>query len=179
MKEKKLKPVTFVKGEIGYYRDNKFQQNLLLKAMQTTDNPNELRKAIGVRAVADVVRTLDKLTIRQEYHDSLFRNGVSLDFIVENIKNIAITSPQDATRLKALQVLLRSVGLERYEDIEDKGKGWEELLVETQQKQLNGEDAEDIQLDGEDYEVTVPPVPEAEKQRIENEREFGKNLYAE
>ena len=69
MKEKKYKPVTFVKGEIGYYRDNKLQQNLLLKAMQITDNPKELRKAIGVKAVADVVRTLDKLTIRKEYHD--------------------------------------------------------------------------------------------------------------
>ena len=41
-KVKKLKPVSFVKGQYGYYRDNTFQQNLLLKAMLITQDPQEL-----------------------------------------------------------------------------------------------------------------------------------------
>ena len=109
MKRNKYKPVTFLAGQIGYYKNNTYQQELLLKAMQVSDDPKVLRDAIGVRAVADVVRTLDKLTIRKEYHESLSRKGVSLDYIVEGIKSIADTSPKDATKLKALQTLLRSV----------------------------------------------------------------------
>jgi len=147
--------------------------------MQVTENPKELRKAIGVKAVADVVRTLDKLTIRKEYHEALADNDVSLNFIVGGIKGIAQTSSKDATRLKAYQTLLRSIGLERYEDIEDKGKGWEELLVETQQKLLRGEEVEQVEVNTDDYEVIAPPVPESEQKRIDDEREMGRNLYAE
>ena len=33
--EKKLKPVTFLRGDYGYTRNNTFQQQLLLKAWQT------------------------------------------------------------------------------------------------------------------------------------------------
>lgn len=180
MKEKKYKPVTFVKGEIGYYRNNIYQQNLLLKAMQVTDNPKELRKAIGVKAVADVVRTLDKLTIRKEYHEALANNGVSLDFIVGGIKNIAQTSGKDATKLKAYQTLLRSIGLERYEDIEDKGKGWEEMLVEMQQERLrNGEEVKQIEAEVGEYEVIAPPVPEEARKKREDEEALGKQLYAD
>lgn len=178
MKEKKYKPVTFVEGEKNYYRNNTYQQNMLLKAMQVTDNPKELRKAIGVKAVADVVRTLDKLTIRKEYHEALADNGVSLDFIVGGIKNIAQTSSKDATRLKAYQTLLRSIGLERYEDIEDKGKGWEEMLVEMQQKQLRGEEVKQIEAEEGDYEVIAPPVPESARKRREDEEALGRQLYA-
>lgn len=176
MKEKKYKPVTFVKGEIGYYRNNVFQQNLLLKAMQVTDNPQELRRAIGVKAVADVIRTLDKLTIRKEYHESLSRQGVSLDFIVGGIKNIAQTS-KDSTSLKAYQTLLRSIGLERYENIEDKGKGWEEMLVEMQQDKINGVEPEAIEAEIDDYEVNVPQLPAAEAARRKEEQDLGRQLY--
>jgi len=177
MKVNKYKPVTFIDGKVGYYRNNTYQQELLLKAMQVSDDPKVLRDAIGVKAVADVVRTLDKLTIRKEYHESLARKGVSLDYIVENIKNIADTSSKDATRLKALQTLLRSIGLERYEDIEDKGKGWEEMLVDLQQVELQG-GPKQLEVDTGDYEVIRPPVPKSEQKRQEDEAELGRELYA-
>ena len=179
MKEKKYKPVTFVKGEIGYYRNNVYQQNLLLKAMQVTDNPKELRKAIGVKAVADVIRTLDKMTMRKEYHEALSDNGVSLDFIINGIKGIAQTSDKDATRLKAYQTLLRSIGLERYEEVEDKGKGWEEMLVEMQQKKLKQGDVDVVEAEFEEYEVTAPPLPKSVQKRMEEEKRLGKELYAD
>lgn len=146
--------------------------------MQVTDNPKELRRAIGVRAVADVVRTLDKLTIRREYHESLSRNDVSLDFIVGGIKTIAQTSDKDATRLKAYQTLLRSIGLERYEDIEDKGKGWEEMLVDMQQKQIsNGGNSAFLPPTEGDYDVNTPSVPAAEESKQNAEKELGRQLY--
>ena len=134
---------------------------------------------IGVRAVADVMRTLDKLSIRKEYHEALARQGVSLDSIVGGIKNIADNSEADITRLKALQTLLRSIGLERYEDVEDiSGRGWEEALLAAERgerKELTSGSDESIEVG--EYEVIHPVVPQSVKDRIEKEHKLGKNLY--
>jgi hypothetical protein len=178
MKEKKYKPVTFVEGTVGYYRDNVYQQNLLLKAMQVTNNPIELKKAIGVRAVADVIRTLDKLTIRKEYHKALANKGFSLDYIVNGVKNIAENGDSDTIKLKALQTVLRSIGLERYEDIEDHGKGWEEMLVEMQEKGGGGDIPRAEEPIDADYEVNVPVRHLAEEKKRLGEADLGKQLYA-
>jgi len=44
---------------------------LLLKALKVTQDPTELKKMIGVKTVAEVYRTLDKLSLRKEYHKAL------------------------------------------------------------------------------------------------------------
>ena len=43
---KKLKPVSFSGGAYNFYRDDKFKQNLLLKALTVTSDPKELKKAM-------------------------------------------------------------------------------------------------------------------------------------
>jgi len=84
---KKLKPVTFIKGEYNYSRQNDLQQKLLLKAMQVTSDPNELKKMAGLKTVADVYRTLDKLAMRKEYHEALSRQGIDLGVKQINLPN--------------------------------------------------------------------------------------------
>jgi len=166
-----LKPVTFIKGEYPYHRDNKFQQNLLLRALQVTTNPEDLRKMAGFRNTAEVLRTLDKLAIRKEYHEALSRNGIDLDSIVAGIKDVTNSVfAKGETKLRAYQILLKSLGLDEYkESASDAGKNWEDAIKE----QLNKE--KKVQIG--EYDVIIPEIPETERKKIELERQAGKGLY--
>lgn len=176
--KKNLKPVVFVSGNSQYYSNNVFQQNQLLKAMQTTVDVNELRKAINVKSKAMVYRTLDKLAIRKEYHESLIRNDLTLDSIVVGLKNIAENSFKDTTKLSAYKTILRSLGLDKYEDMENVGKSWEEVLMKAMEgdnKQLK-EAEQSAEIEGE-YEVKVPEAPQKEKNKRLVEQELADQLY--
>jgi len=174
---KKLKPVTFIKGEYRqYYAPNDFRQKLLLKAMTITDNPKEWRKMIGAKSMADVYRTLDKLALRKEYHEALLRLGIDFDYIVTGIKNIGETGKSDGVKLKAFETLLKSVGMDKYEDVKESAKDWEELIKEVEEsKQLNPGDETAVKEKG--YEVVEPKIPEEAQKKINEEKEIGQSLY--
>ncbi len=183
--EKKLKPVVFVQGERVLYRENKYGQNLLLKAMMDgTTNPQELRKAAQMSSVAEVYRSLDKLSLRKEYHEALNRNGVSMDLIVKGIKGIAETSDKDATRLKGYDMLLKSLGLDKYEKNEDSGKNWEDLINEAsdakvQENLLSGDVNASNKIEViEKYEVTAPTMSDEEIDKEKEEEELANQLYS-
>lgn len=171
-----LKPVIFVQGMRQFYSPNSYAQTILLQAMQNgVTDPQEMRRIAGLKTVADVYRTLDKLAIRREYHEALARQGVTLDGIVSGINQISTSSESDAVRLKGYQTLLRSVGLDKYEKQEDAGKSWEELIVNTFEQKKEKSSIIDAEYD--DYKVISPVVPDAEKERRAQEREVGKDLY--
>ena len=178
-----LKPVVFVQGENRFYSQNTYAQNILLKAMsEGVTNPNELRKLAGLNATADVFRTLDKMAIRREYHEALDRNGISLDYIVSGIKEIANTGMTDNVRLASYNVLLKSLGLEKYEKVEDSGKNWEDAILtavakEEEIKQLGEGDIVEGKI--EEYEVKTPSVPKSELKQREDEADLAKMLYGE
>jgi len=173
---KKLKPVVFIQGDRDFYRDNKYNQNLLIKAMsEGITSPAELRDASGLKTIPDVYRTLDKLTLRKDYHDALVKNGVDLDFIVSGIKEITEKASKSATRLKGYEILLKSLGLDKYESAEDSGKNWEELIIEASENEKPKEEITQIKTD---YEVIVPPTPSIDKKRQEDEKEVAEQLYA-
>ena len=162
---KELKPVIFADTpRSSYHRNNVFMQNQLLKAMQTTLDPNKLRKMVGVRTVAEVYRTLDKMAIRKEYHEALARRNISLDSIIDGIKDIAEKGFKDGDRLKAYQIFLRSLGLDRYDKLEESGKSWEEALMKVMENDEKKLDAQKDVIDG-DYEVNAPEPPSSEIER--------------
>ncbi len=169
---KKLKPVIYIKGMGSYYSQNLFQQNLLLKALQVTADPYELKKLVGFKTVAEVYRTLDKLAIRREYHEALLRHGVDLDTIVKGIKNVAEFSFDNAVKLKAYQVLLKSLGLDEYKESgsEDKG-GWENII------KLAMEEEKNKKLTLPEYKVIEPVIPDNVKIKQEEEQKIGEELY--
>jgi len=173
--KKKLKPIVFSNDRVGYYRNNKEQQDILLKTMMVTTEPSALKKAIGARMMSEVTRTLDKLAIRKDYHKALGRNGISLDYIVSNIKGIIETTGKDAVKLKALEVILRSVGLDTYEEIEKEGKSWEEMLIDLQNSERNNSKMVEAKVD--EYSVDKPVEPKSEIDRKEDERNYAKELY--
>jgi len=170
----KLKPVIFVKGQYNYHRQNLLQQNLLLKALQVTTDVKELKQMIGVRTVADVYRTLDKIAIRKEYHEALLRHGIDLDTIVNGIKEVCESSEESgAIKLKGWQMLLKSLGLDSYQETTNESKtNWEDVVRDTI-KEID----EPKKIKSVDYKVITPEVPEEEKRKQEEENKLGKDLY--
>ena len=180
---KKLKPIIFIQGDKEFYRENNFAQNIILKGLSDgVTNINELRKMAGLRCAADVFRTLDKLTIRKEYHEALGANGIDLNYITRGIKNIAEKADKDAVKLKAFQMLLRSLGLERYEADDETGKNWEETIIsafDDGDGKIKEEDAPKLEEIEADYAVVVPKIPESVKKRQVAEKKLAKELYEE
>ena len=169
--EENLKPIVFIEGEKMKYRQNTHMQTLLIKALsEGVTDVKELKQIVGANTAAEVYQTLDKLALRREYHKALAEGGVTMDKIIGNMKRIAFESDSDATQLKAMQTILRSVGLEKYEKEEDAGKNWEETIVKlSEEKKL--EDAQQA------YEVDQPTIPESVKARREEEKKLSQDLY--
>jgi len=141
-------------------------------------NPKELRDIAGLKSVAEVYRTLDKMSIRKEYHQALARNGISLDYITKGFKDLADNAEKDDTRLKSLQSLLKSIGLDKYEKEEESSKGWEEVIIKAAEKgEIGGDDPKMIEGEFEEYKVDVPEIPENEKEKEDEDMKIGKELY--
>lgn len=171
--EEKLKPVIFIKGNFNSYNSaDLFKQNLILKAFTITSDPKKIKELIGVRTIAEVYRTLDKMAIRKEYHEALARKGIDLDTIISGIKNEADNAEESVVRLNAWKTLLKSLGLDEYkENSEDSNRNWEDVMrkmVENRKIKSN---------DNEDYDVIEPPIPEEEKEAIKKEKRIGQGLY--
>jgi len=171
----KLKPVVFVQGEYAYNAQDTSKQIMLLKALKVTQDPNKLRELIGVRAVADVYRTLDKIAMRKEYHSALARLGISFDYIVKNIKSEIDGGEKASDRLTALKMLLQSLGMDKYDETAIGGGGWEDVLQELREKkEKNGkEDQPSLK----EYKVEVPEMPESVKKAKEEANKDSKELY--
>jgi len=176
----RLRPVVYTTNHVKKGAQNTAQQMFLLKALQVTQDPKKLKEMIGVKTVAEVYRTLDKMAMRKEYHEALAKSGISFDFIVKGLKNIAMDGFKDADKLKALQTLLKSVGMDTYKEDSGGGSGsWEEVLLEkiNEQKEL-GSDMKEIS-DGviPTYEVIKPEIPESARLMQEDEDEITSSIY--
>ena len=162
----KLKPVIFANTRYDKYRQNTTQQIMLLKAMKVTQDPEKLRQMAGLRSVAEVFRTLDKMAMRKEYHKALAKSGIDFGFIIEGIKAECLNGDKSADRLNGYKVLLKSLGMDSYQETtEGAGGGWEEALravSENNEKRLEAPKSEN-----EDYEVKRPDFSEDEVIREE------------
>lgn len=178
-KQKKLKPVVYTSHALRRNSSNSsVKQIFLLKALQITQDPKKLGQMIGVQRVAEVFKTLDKLSMRKEYHEALADNGVSFSYIVKGLKSIADTAEKDSDKLNALKTFLKSVGMEQYNEDHGSGVGsWEEELL----KRMNEvkEDPTKMLEQGPMpipvYEVEQPQMPESEIKNMEEEDKLAGN----
>lgn len=172
----RLRPVVYTQSYFKRGTQNTAQQMFLLKALQITQDPKKLRDMIGVKSVAQVYSTLDKLVMRKEYHKALSNAGISFDYIVKGLKGIADEGFKDSDKLKALQTLLKSVGMEKYDtDAEGVGGSWEDELmrsIEAGKKDAKPQLAAPIQ-----YEVKTPEIPESARKIQEDEDEMTSSIY--
>ena len=182
MKNENLKPViidTVSRNSSGsYYRDNQYAQNLLLKALASgVTDIQELKKLSGIKTATEVYRTLDKLQIRKGYHAALDEAGLSLEFITKQLKSLCGDGTADKVKLGALQTVLKSVGLDKYEKDEDEGKNWEQIILDAIDKKEKGEISSGDIVDEPDYEVIAPALPDEVKKRQEEEKKLAEGLY--
>jgi len=172
----KLRPAIFMTGQYNYSRSNVVQEGLLLKAMSISDDPKMWRRMAGISTMSTLWRTLNKMSIRKEYHEELVKNGVDLGEIVRGITNIAKNGEKESNRLRAWQAILRSLGLDEYKVEEGAGqKGWEDALRDILEK---GDEGSVKKLNSPVvYDVKEPEIPEEERIRMEEERKIGEGLY--
>ena len=118
--------------------------------------------------------------MRKEYHEALARSGISFDFIVGGLKDEASSAEKSADRIKALTVLLKSLGLDKYDNDSASGGSWEEELVKSiekdKAKELGAPKEETEVVDGE-YEVVIPQMPESARKMREEEDALSKGIY--
>lgn len=176
MEEKRLKPVIYTTNSRPKGSQNTTQQMFLIKALRVTNDPQKLKQMIGVRTDAEVFRTLDKLSMRKEYHAALEKAGVSFEFIVNGLRDLAEDAEKDGDKVKAFQILLKSLGMDKY-DIEDgSGSGtWEDIIGS------NSHGAQSVAAlpaaTGDDYHVTAPAVPLSAQKLREAENKMIKSIY--
>ena len=164
----------------NYYgggENNKMKEVLLLRAMTKSDKPKEWRKLSGIHSMTALWKTLDKMSIRKEYHEALVRNGIDLDTIVDGIAEIA-RDGKESNRLRAWQTILRSIGLSEYKDAEMAGGvGWEDAMRNILEDKVKGEDARVLEGEVEAYDVVEPAIPEDEVGRLDDEKKMSEDLF--
>jgi hypothetical protein len=176
MEKIRLRPVIVKGSEFKANYQNTAQQMFLLKALKITQDPKKLKEMMGVKTVAEVYQTLDKLAMRKEYHKSLAKAGISFDYITKGIKELADGAEKDDTRLKAFQTLLKSVGMEKY-DVDAQGAGgtWEEVLL----KKIEEDKTNDVSAlpAPVKYDVVIPEIPASERLHQKEEEEVTGSVY--
>lgn len=154
-----------------------YAQNMLLEAMAggVTD-PKQLQKLAGLKKVSDVYLALDKLALRKEYHAALEKNGLSLDYILNKLKMV-VDCHNPETSLKGVALIIKSLGLEKYDDTDtSESKPWEDIILEQTER---GETIDAEIIEQEDYEVKQPVMePEIEDRRKALKEEY-KEMYEE
>lgn len=128
----------------------------------------DLSQKMTEKIEQEVTEAIGDVARRKEYRDSLAKAGVSMDWLVENLKNIAMGGEKDSDRIKALQVIAKSLGVDKAgSKDEEAGGSWEEEMLKVD---VNAE--EELS----DYAVNEPVVPEkAQKKRVEDNK--TKSIY--
>ena len=119
------------------------------------------------------------MALRKEYHKALAAQGLTFDKIVGVIGQEMYEGEKSADRLNAAKTLLKSLGMEKYDNEMIGGGGnWEDLILEAAEKNAGGDQNEVLELgDYDDYAVDTPAIPAEVKIIKDDELEVGKGLY--
>lgn len=164
----------FVSGEYGAVQKGATRQLQFLKAMNIAQDPKRFRQIIRARAAVDVFRTLDKIALRKEWMAALERNQLDLDSILQVLKQeMYDPDARGSDRIKAAQIILKSLGLEKYEDASISGGTWEDEIVKIADQGLKQISPGAVP----EYEVKQPEIPESVKKQRKEQNDLGRALY--
>lgn len=167
--EKPLPPLFFPTSKSVDKSPAIYAQQVILDALSKGEtDPKKLAEIAGFKRVADVYLTLDKLSLRKEFHAALGRAGVSLDLIAAKLRGV-LDNTDHEVQLKAISLLLKSIGLEKYEESEEVGRPWEDVVLAAAKDMKETEPGR--------YEVELPEMPEDLKKKKESEKQEGQELY--
>ena len=178
-------PVTFddcrIESDRSKYLEKKLQQEKLLNALMITDDPKKLKELAGIRTTTEVYRTLDRLAMRKEYHEALARHGLDFDFMVKKLKQLADNAASEGVQLGALQALMKSVGIEKYEVENVPAGSWEDELMKAVTKSAMDPKAlptsSDVPSGIPVYAVEIPQAPAHVKEEREKELAEMKEIF--
>jgi hypothetical protein len=164
-------PIVFVSGKYAHTKENVSQQLMLLRALNVAEDPKKFKQIIRARAAVDVFRTLDKISLRKEWHNALERNGVDFDLVLGVLKTEMLNGDKSSDRIAAAKVIIKSLGLDKYEDSSLSGGSWEDEIL-----RIAGQGVEGVEP-GQVYDVVQPKVPESARKKREEQDDMGKSLY--
>lgn len=150
------------------------KSDAVLKAIsQGATDVDSIRKMAGLKHTAEVYMAIDRLSLRREFHASLAKHGLTMDYIVSSLKGLCDDS-DGKLKLDVLTTIIKALGLTKHDETtEASAKSWEETILEkvTDTTERVGEDGKVR------YEVDVPDVPEdiAEVHRIQDQE--GREVY--
>lgn len=161
-----LRPVIIDNATRIENRRDFLKEKLLAESMATTHDPKKLKEMIGARSVAEVHRVFNTMVYQKEFQGSLTKMGVDADTLTQTLKEI-ITRPlgKDSDKIKAIQVVMQSQGIDKFQEDPNSTQNWQDLLlnkIEEEKNYIEGEVAEEeIEL----YKVNVPELPEFMRKR--------------
>lgn len=191
---KKLKPVSFISGKNNYFGKDKLKEMMLLRAMRVTSDPKAIMKMAGMKKYAELSRTFDKLSMRKEYNQALKKLGMDFEWIAKGLKQEADSAEKAADRIKAFQIILKSLGMDNYVEIEEDKGTWEDAILKSTETEsikasisddsiaikggiISHDELPDEEEEFEEYEVKRPNVPDSEKELRDRENRTGNSLY--
>lgn len=170
-----LRPVVYTTDNFKKGATKDAGQTFLATAREISRDPHKVKELISVKQVADIYKTLDKISMRKEYHSALSRRGISFDYLIQGLKNVADGAEKDGDRVKAIQILLKSVGMDKYDESSGATTGsWEDTLL----KKIEEEGKESLNLPPTvEYAVIRPTMPASVVKAKQEEAEIMKTLY--
>lgn len=166
------KTTVFISGAYEHTKENVSQNLMLLKAMGVAKDPKKFQQIIRARAAVAVFQTMDKIALRREWHNALEKAGLGFDTIVEVLKNEMIHGKRGNDRINAAKIVLKSLGLEKYEDASIQGGSWEDEILRAADNATS-----DDRKNNSEYVVKVPQIPESVKKQRKEQNDLGKSLY--
>ena len=92
---------------------------------------------------------------------------------MENVKSEIDHAEKSSDRLNGLAMLMKSIGMDKYEETALGGGGWEDALLKvTEEKKETGD-----KIKIEEYKVVEPMMPEHIRQKKEQANKEAKGLY--
>jgi hypothetical protein len=176
----KLKPVTLVSTKYTKRNKRPNHQSILLNTLTISKDPEKMQQIMNVQKVAGAIKTLDKIVLRKQYHEALHQDEVDFKFIVKGIKKECEQGDKSSDRLKGYQILLRSLGMDSYDDSKDESTAnWEDALQKViKEKKLQKAISAPEEVIDQEYEVIQPKVPDSVKSKKQEESvDAGKSLY--
>lgn len=177
----KLKAVSCVedpgkKGTNNRYGPGKAKQEKeVIQAFIATDgNMKETRDLTELKTTTQVERIISKAFDRKEFRNSLAKHNISWDRIAGVIDQ-ALSNPSYKAQLAAAKMVMTSAGIDKHEDDITVGNGWEDVV----QAYARGLEVGAIQKPQVVYEVKQPVIPDDVKQRQEEEKKLGQELYGD
>lgn len=135
-------------------------------------DPEELKRLSGIKRSADLMVTMDRLSLRREFHEAMYRAGLTPDKLMTTLSD-HVDSTDAKVSIKAVEVTLKMLSMFRPESSSGDVKSWEEIVLE---KATAIQEGDMKQISQPVYDVKIPEVPPDMAEMAEQVRNEGRSI---